>query len=82
MSLDVQQTKIASMKKIYQKLIMKLFKKVINKTVTEEIPDVVPVTLPCDDSKKAIWKFAIQTLINILAAVLTALGASSCVSMM
>ena len=25
-----------------------------------------------------LWKFAIQTVINILAAVLTALGATSC----
>ena len=29
--------------------------------------------------KKKIAKFAIQTLINILAAALTALGAASCV---
>ena len=27
---------------------------------------------------KEIWKFAIQTVINILAAILTALGATSC----
>lgn len=68
------------MKKIYQKLLMKLFKKVINRTVTEEIPSVEPITLPCDDSKKALWKFIIQTLINVLAAVLTALGVTSCVA--
>lgn len=30
-------------------------------------------------SKKKIAKFAIQTMINILAAILTALGATSCV---
>ncbi len=35
---------------------------------------------PNKDSKKAIWKFIIQTLINVLAAVLTALGATSCMS--
>lgn len=29
-------------------------------------------------SKKNCWKFVIQTVINILAAVLTALGATSC----
>ena len=29
--------------------------------------------------KKALWKFIIQTLISILTAILTALGASSCV---
>ena len=28
---------------------------------------------------KDIWKFIIQTVINILAAVMTALGASACV---
>ena len=30
--------------------------------------------------KKEILKFGIQTLINLLAAVLTALGATSCIS--
>ena len=35
---------------------------------------------PNQDSKKAVWKFVIQTVINILAAVLTALGATSCIS--
>ena len=29
--------------------------------------------------KKDIWKFAIQTVINILAAIVTALGATCCV---
>lgn len=29
--------------------------------------------------KKALWKFIIQTIISILTAILTALGASSCV---
>lgn len=33
-------------------------------------------------SKKEILKFALQTAINILAAILTALGASSCISSM
>ena len=28
---------------------------------------------------KKFWKFAIQTVINILTAILTALGATSCV---
>ena len=28
---------------------------------------------------KKLWKFGIQTVINILAAALTALGATSCV---
>ena len=35
---------------------------------------------PTEESKKNFWKFVVQTAINILAAVLTALGASSCVS--
>jgi len=30
------------------------------------------------DTKKDIWKFIIQTLISILTAILTALGATSC----
>jgi hypothetical protein len=30
-------------------------------------------------NKKEIFKYALQTAINILAAILTALGASSCV---
>ena len=33
---------------------------------------------PGQDGKKAVWKFIIQTVINILAAVLTALGTTSC----
>ncbi len=32
-----------------------------------------------DSPKKALWKFIIQTIISILTAILTALGASSCV---
>ena len=35
---------------------------------------------PTVESKKNFWKFVVQTAINILAAVLTALGATSCVS--
>ncbi|MBO7646510.1 MAG: smalltalk protein [Bacteroidales bacterium] len=31
------------------------------------------------NSKKEVWKFIIQTIISILTAILTALGASSCV---
>ena len=31
---------------------------------------------------KKIWRFAIQTVINILAAVLTAMGTTSCVNSM
>lgn len=31
-----------------------------------------------ETKNKAFWKFAIQTVINILTAILTALGATSC----
>ena len=34
-----------------------------------------------NDSKKDVWKFVIQTLISILTAVLTALGATSCMGL-
>ena len=79
------------MKKIFQKLLAKLVKKAINKSVNDVVsnpdvsdvsalPDVEPITLSSDNSKKALWKFFLQTLINILAAVLTALGTTSCIS--
>ena len=68
---------------------MKFIKKIINffagKSSIEvpevEMPEVseipeVPVQV---SSKKKLWKFIIQTLINILAAILTALGASAAV---
>ncbi|MBR1466881.1 MAG: smalltalk protein [Bacteroidaceae bacterium] len=32
------------------------------------------------NSKKDFWRFVIQTLISILTAILTALGATSCVA--
>ena len=75
------------MKKFFQKLLITVVKKFIKKSVndvvnnpeTPEVPEVEPITLPSDNSKKAIWKFIIQTLISILTAILTALGASSCV---
>ena len=77
------------MKKFFQKLLATVVKKFIKKSVNDvvnnpemvpDVPEVEPITLPGENSKKAIWKFLIQTLINILAAVLTALGASSCVN--
>ena len=68
---------------------MKFIKKIINffagKSSVEvpevEMPEVseipeVPVQV---SSKKKLWKFIIQTLVNILAAILTALGASAAV---
>jgi len=72
------------MKKIFQKLLGKLIKKAVNKAVSNnavEVPEmepVVPEVEPVDNSKKALWKFVIQTLISILTAILTALGATSC----
>ncbi len=77
------------MKTLFQKLIAKFVKKAINKSVndavanpdvTPEVPEVESVSILDDNSKKNFWKFILQTAINILAAVLTALGASSCVS--
>lgn len=77
------------MKKFFQKLLTTVVKKFIKKSVNDvvnnpemvpDVPEAEPITVPGDNSKKAIWKFIIQTLINILAAVLTALGASSCVN--
>lgn len=72
------------MKKIFKKILAKLLKKAVNKAVSNnnvEVPDVEPVVPgdePAADSNKAIWKFLIQTLISILTAILTALGATSC----
>lgn len=73
---------------LFSKIFGKLLKKAINKSVNDvvsnsempAVPEVEPAILPVDNSKKAMWKFIIQTLINILAAVLTALGATSCVN--
>lgn len=74
------------MKKLFQKILVKVFKKAVKKAVSNdevvvpEMEPVIPSEGPAGNSKQAIWKFAIQTLINILAAVLTALGATSCVN--
>ena len=75
------------MKKFFQKLLTTVVKKFIKKSVNDvvnnpemvpDVPEVEPITLPGENSKKAIWKFIIQTVISILTAVLTALGATSC----
>lgn len=68
---------------------MKFIKKIINffagKSSGEmpevEVPEVseIPEVTVQGSSKKKLWKFIIQTLINILAAILTALGASAAV---
>ena len=75
------------MKKLFQKILVKVFKKVIKKAESNNdvvVPEVVddPVEPvegePVDNSKKVFWKFLLQTLISILTAILTALGATSC----
>ena len=66
------------MKKLFQKLIAKIVKKSVSDVVSN--PEVVSNVLPSDEGKRNIWKFVIQTLISILTAILTALGATSCVA--
>ena len=69
------------MVKLIKKLI-KLFSGKSSAEVTEvEMPEVseIPEVTVQGSSKKKLWKFIIQTLINILAAILTALGASAAV---
>ena len=74
------------MNKLFQKIFVKVFKKAVKKAVSNHdvvAPDVEPVISdeePAGDGKKAVWRFIIQTLISILTAILTALGATSCVS--
>lgn len=70
------------MKKLFQKLLGKLIKKAVSNNEVD-VPEMEPVVSdagPADDSKKALWKFVIQTLISILTAILTALGATSCMA--
>lgn len=59
------------MKKLIN-LIAKLFA-TKRSVVTSDDPE------PEANPKKEIWKFILQTAISILTAILTALGASSCV---
>ena len=59
------------MKKLIN-LIAKLFAQK-KSVVSSEAPE------PNTNPKKEIWKFILQTAISILTAILTALGASSCV---
>lgn len=77
------------MKKFFQKLLAKLVKKAINKSVNDVVsnpdvsdvsalPDVEPITQPDDNSKKALGKFILQTLISILTALAAALTTTSC----
>ena len=72
------------MNKLFQKIFVKVFKKAVKKAVStndvvvSEVEPVIPSEEPAGNSKQAIWKFIIQTLISILTAILTALGATSC----
>lgn len=79
------------MKKFFQKLLAKLVKKAINKSVNDVVSnpdvsdvsalqDVEPITQPDDNSKKALWKFILQTLISILTALAAAITTTSCVN--
>ena len=60
------------------KKIIKWFTGGSSEVVPVEVTTEVPEVTGQDSSKKTLWKFIIQTLINILAAILTALGATSC----
>lgn len=68
------------MKKLFGKLLQKLIKKSVSEVVADQMPDTANENITSSNPKKELWKFIIQTIINILAAVLTALGATSCVS--
>ena len=70
------------MKKIFSKLLQKLIKKSVSEVVADQMPDTANENITGSNPKKELWKFIIQTIINILAAVLTALGATSCVHAM
>ena len=70
------------MKKIFSKLLQKLIKKSVSDAVSNPEVPVVPDAEPINDSKKQVWKFILQTLISILTAILTALGATSCMGAM
>ena len=67
------------MKKFINKLIQKLIKKSVSDVVSN--PEEDSAVVPVDDNKKNIWKFILQTLISILTAILTALGATSCMGL-
>ena len=71
------------MKKFISKLFGKLIKKAINKSVSDVVSntEVDPAVVHMDDGKKNLWKFILQTLISILTAILTALGATSCMGL-
>ena len=65
---------------IFKKILSKLVKKAVSQSVEDVVsnPEVQNAVTGMDDGKKNIWKFVIQTLISILTASLTALGATSC----
>ncbi|MBR5749949.1 MAG: smalltalk protein [Prevotella sp.] len=82
----------AFLKKLFQKLIQRIVRIFVSAEedapVSDQDPELAEGTEAAEGtegvaevrSKKAIWKFVIQTLISILTAILTALGATSCVT--
>ena len=68
------------MKKFINKLIQKLIKKSVSDVVSNPEVPVIPDVEHAGNGKKDFWKFIIQVIISILTAILTALGATSCVS--
>ena len=66
------------------KIIGNVLKKTVNKSASDIVsnPDVKPIVFPDDDSKKNTWKYILQIIISILTAIITALGATSCINNM
>ena len=77
---------LCSLNRNFTELFEKFLKKAVKKAVSDnnvdapEMEPVVPDAEAADESKRALWRFILQTLISILTAILTALGAASCVS--
>ena len=59
---------------------VKLFQRAINKSVSDVVSNPEVPGIESENPKKELWKFILQTLISILTAILTALGATSCMS--
>ena len=51
------------------------------KKLINNILDKVLRPVPANDARKELWRFILQTLISILTAILTALGATSCMGL-
>ena len=57
----------------------KLIKFIAQLFVSKNTATTLEAPEPNANPKKEVWKFILQTAISILTAILTALGASSCV---